>query len=216
MAALQTAQLKYDGIASKISYNGIVDAVDVFEEEFNSEKVMFINPKQVAQIRKDKDFLAADKIAERVIMSGAIGKIANCEIVPSKKVPENEAGTGYVCPIVKLNEDGETENDAPALTIYMKRDVNLETERFTLARKTAISSSIAFKTTVCEKDVDIFSLRNITKSDIDYIKDKFGKTVRYMGFGIKNDSTVSAFVEPVILPTTSLEANVNKNFNIIT
>ena len=36
-------------------------------------------------------------------------------------------------------EEGETENDAPALTIYMKRDVNIETERFTLARKTAIS-----------------------------------------------------------------------------
>ena len=139
MAALQTAQLKHDGIAAKISYSGIVDAVDKFEEEFNSEKVMFIHPKQVAAIRKDKDFLAADKIAERVIMSGAIGKIANCEIVPSKKVPENAEGTGYVCPIVKLNEDGETENDAPALTIYMKRDVNLETERFTLARKTAIS-----------------------------------------------------------------------------
>ena len=139
MAALQTAQLKYDGIASKISYAGIVDAVDVFEEEFNSEKVMFVHPKQVAQIRKDKDFLAADKIAERVIMSGAIGKIANCEIVPSKKVPENAEGTGYVCPIVKLNEEGETENDAPALTIYMKRDVNLETERMSRARKTAIS-----------------------------------------------------------------------------
>jgi N4-gp56 family major capsid protein len=139
MAALQTAQLKYDGIASKISYNGIVDAVDKFEEEFNSAKVMFVHPKQVAQLRKDKDFLSADKIAEGVIVTGAIGKICNCEIVPSKKVPENEGSTGYVCPIVKLNEEGETENDAPALTIYMKRNVNLETERNTLARKTAIS-----------------------------------------------------------------------------
>ena len=139
MAALQTAQLKYDGIASKISYNGIVDAVDVFEEEFNSEKVMFVHPKQVATIRKDKDFIAADKVAEKVVVTGAIGKICNCEIVPSKKVPENREGTGYVCPIVKLNEDGETENDAPALTIYMKRDANVEVERKSTSRKTIIS-----------------------------------------------------------------------------
>lgn len=139
MDALQTAQLKYDGSANKISYSGIVDAVDVFEEEFNSNKVIFVHPTQVGTLRKDADFLAADKLAETVRVTGAIGKICNCEVVPSKKVPLNEGGTGYVCPIVKLNEDGETEDDSPALTIYMKRDVNLETERFTLARKTAIS-----------------------------------------------------------------------------
>ena len=115
------------------------DAVDVFEEEFNSEKVIFVHPTQVSSLRKDVDFLAADKLAESVRVTGAIGKICNCEVVPSKKVPLNEAGTGYVCPIVKLNEETETEDESPALTIYMKRNVNVETERFSLARKTAIS-----------------------------------------------------------------------------
>lgn len=139
MDALQGAQLKYDGTANKISYAGIVDAVDVFGEEFNSNKVIFINPAQVGTLRKDADFLAADKLAEQVRVTGAIGKICNCEVVVSRKVPLNEGGTGYVCPIVKLNEDGETEDDAPALTIYMKRNVNLETERHTLSRTTDIS-----------------------------------------------------------------------------
>lgn len=139
MDALQTAQLKFDGSASAISYSGIVDAVDVFEEEFNSAKVIFVHPKQVSKLRKDPDFLAADKLAESVRVTGAIGKICNCEVVPSKKVPENEGGTGYVCPIVKLNEEGSTEDESPALTVYRKRNVNVETERFSLARKTAIS-----------------------------------------------------------------------------
>lgn len=139
MDALQTAQLKYDGSASKIGYAGIVDAVDVFAEEFNSEKVIFVHPAQVGALRKDADFLSADKLAESVRVTGAIGKICNCEVVPSRKVPENEGGTGYVCPIVKLNEDGETEDESPALTVYMKRDVNLETERHTLSRTTDIS-----------------------------------------------------------------------------
>lgn len=139
MAALQTAQLKHDGTANKISYGGIVDAVAVFGEEFNSNKVMFVHPDQVATLRKDPEFLAADKIAEKVIMSGAIGKICNCEVVPSRKVPLNEGGTAYVCPIVKLNEDTETEDETPAITIYLKRDTNVETERHTLKRTTDIS-----------------------------------------------------------------------------
>ena len=139
MDALQTAQLKFDGSASAISYAGIVDAVDVFEEEVNSPKVIFVHPKQVSKLRKDADFISADKLAESVIVTGAIGKICNCEVVPSKRVPENEGGTGYVCPIVKLNEGEDAEDVTAALTVYMKRDVNLETERFTLSRKTAIS-----------------------------------------------------------------------------
>ena len=139
MDALQTAQLKYDGIGSTISYAGIVDAVDIFEEEVNSPKVIFVHPLQVGKLRKDAEFIATDKLGEAVRVTGAIGKIANCEVVPSKKVPLNEGGTGYVCPIVKLNGDAETEDEASALTVYMKRNVNLETERNTLARKTVIS-----------------------------------------------------------------------------
>ena len=139
MDALQTAQLTYDGSASAISYNGIVDAVYVFAEEFNSNKVIFVNPAQVGALRKDKDFIAADKIAEGVLVTGAIGKICNCEVVVSRRVPLNEGGTAYLNPIVKLNEDGESEDDTPALTVYLKRDVNLETERHTLTRTTDIS-----------------------------------------------------------------------------
>ena len=138
MSALQTAQLTFTS-TSKISYAGIVDAVDVFGEEFNSSKVIFINPAQVGALRKDSDFISADKIAEELLMTGAIGKICNCEVVVSRRVPLSGDGSGYVCPIVKLNEDGETEDDTPALTVYRKRNVNVETERFSLARKTAIS-----------------------------------------------------------------------------
>lgn len=140
MTALQAAQLKFDGSANKIAYSGIVDAIDIFEEEFNSSKVIFVHPSQVSALRKDTEFLAADKLAESVRVTGAIGKICNCEVVVSKKVPLNDGGTGYVCPIVKLNESTETEDESPALTVYMKRDVNVETERHTLSRTTDISA----------------------------------------------------------------------------
>lgn len=138
MEALQGAQLVYDGSAKQISYAGIVDAVDVFGEEVNSEKAVFVHPKQVTVLRKDADFISADKYPGHTMVTGEIGKIANCRVVPSRKVKDD--GTLYHCPIVKLNNDAEAEEDAPALTCYIKRNVNVETERDTLARKTIISA----------------------------------------------------------------------------
>lgn len=140
MEALQGAQLIYDGNTKQIAYTGVVDAIDLFEEEINSDKVMFVHPKQVTQLRKDSDFISADKYPGSVIMSGEIGMIANTRIVPSKKVPLDETKAFYKCPIVKLNNDAETEEDAAALTIYLKRDTNVETDRVTLSRKTDISA----------------------------------------------------------------------------
>lgn len=140
MEALQGAQLIYDGSASVIKYAGVVDAIDLFDEEVNTDKVMFVHPKQVTQLRKDADFISADKYTGDVVMTGEIGKIANCRVVASKKVPLDTDGANYLCPIVKLNNDAETEEDAAALTIYLKRDVNVETDRVSLSRKTDISA----------------------------------------------------------------------------
>ncbi|MEG1906845.1 MAG: N4-gp56 family major capsid protein [Gordonibacter sp.] len=140
-------QLIHDGAAAQISYTGIVDAVDKFNEELNSEKVLFVNPAQVTTLRKDPDFVSADKYGQgtNVMMTGEVGRIANCRIVPSKRVLEKSTGTGdtkvtfYACPIVKVTQDMETEDEASAITIYMKRGVNVETARDVLAKKDVIS-----------------------------------------------------------------------------
>ena len=117
MDALQTASLIYDGSQAQISYNAIVDAVDLFEEEMGcSDKVLFIHPKQVTQLRKNPDFLSADKYTPGVSLTGEIGMIAGCRLVPSKKVPLAEGV--YACPIVKLETDPEADDEIPALTIY--------------------------------------------------------------------------------------------------
>lgn len=129
--ALYGASLQYNGIANKISYAGIVDAIDAFEEEFNTEKIIFVHPKQVSQLRKDTDFTSADKYVNGnyVAVNGEIGKIANARVVVSKRVKENSEHTGYINPIVKINFDAETEEATPALTIFLKRNVMVETDR---------------------------------------------------------------------------------------
>lgn len=139
MTALLDATTVFDGSASLIDYNGIVDAIDLFEEELNSEKVMFVHPKQMTQLRKNELFISADKYAGDVTLCGEVGMIANVHIIMSKKVTKDKDSKYFINPIVKLQQQGD-EDDAPALTIYLKRDTNVETERNTLSRKTAISA----------------------------------------------------------------------------
>ncbi|MBR4173502.1 MAG: N4-gp56 family major capsid protein [Clostridia bacterium] len=136
MDALQTASLEYE-TNNIISYDGIIDAIDVFGEEMNCRKVIFVHPSQLTQLRHDEDFISREKYLGDVLVTGEIGIIANTVVVPSKKVPVVDGH--YVCPIVKISEDKESEDETPALTIYLKRDTNVETERQSLKRVTDIS-----------------------------------------------------------------------------
>lgn len=138
-ALLATNTRKYDSKTKAISYDVIVDAIDLFEEEVNTEKVMFVNPKQVTTLRKDPNFISADKYPANVVMTGEIGTIANTRIVPTKKVKLDTTSAFYTCPIIKLTHDDETEQDTAALTVYLKRDPNVEVDRKSLKRTTEIS-----------------------------------------------------------------------------
>lgn len=77
--------------STKIKYDAIVDGIDVFGEELNSPKVMFVHPSQVSTLRKDSNFISADKYgaSNNVVMYGEIGMVANTRIVPSKRVTKN-------------------------------------------------------------------------------------------------------------------------------
>ncbi|MGL4801481.1 MAG: N4-gp56 family major capsid protein [Cetobacterium sp.] len=130
MVALNGGSLTYDGVAAAISYAGIVNAVDKFDEEDQEPKVVFVHPKQVTQLRLDADFKDINKYPLQTVMTGVIGEIAGCQVVPSRRVKLNAGSTGYVNPIMK----------AGALTIYLKRDVELETDRDILKKTTVLSA----------------------------------------------------------------------------
>ena len=136
MDELKGASNVYTGTA--ISYDDIVDAIDRFNEEENVEKVMFIHPHQVSELRKDANFISNDKYNNNVIMRGEIGMIANTRIVPSRKAVDSN-GTYFLNPIVQLKGESQTGDESAAVTIFMKRNANVETERHTLNRTTDIS-----------------------------------------------------------------------------
>lgn len=180
MSELTKAQL-VKKLGKAISYEGIVDSIDLFQEESNVDKIMYISPSQNTTLRKDANFISADKYNNDVIMKGEIGMIANTRIVPSRKIELTDAYTKvadpkvasistyyerngneytlttdtalvegktyytkdskktYKCPIVQLNPEEQTSDDISAVTIYLKRNVNVETERKVKGKKTLIS-----------------------------------------------------------------------------
>jgi N4-gp56 family major capsid protein len=129
VAVLYESKNIVDASSAAIKYTAIVDGVDMFGEEEESRKVILIHSKQKTQLRKDPDFLSADKFAAGVMMNGAIGRIAGCDVVVSNKVKLEEGV--YHNPIIKLNNDSETEDDMPAVTYFLKRGNLVEHERKT-------------------------------------------------------------------------------------
>ena len=192
LSALEAAQ-KIKFTDEPISYGGVVDAADLFQEEVSTAKVIFLHPSQVTRLRKDSNFISNEKYNNNVIMTGEIGRISNCRVVASRRVKKNSeplyirtteapldwatnytsyytastsegvttysAVTGqsapdwaegtyykkvnangmYLNPIVHIETERDTEDVTPALTIFVKRDTNVETERKTSKRTTEIS-----------------------------------------------------------------------------
>lgn len=130
LAALLTATAVSGNGSAGISYAGIVDAVGVFNEEEVTEKVMFVNPAQVTTLRKDENFISADKYNFNVVATGEIGTIAGVHIVPSKRIVAS--GDVFTCPIVKLEaaspESEYTEDELAAVTIFLKKDIQTDAE----------------------------------------------------------------------------------------
>lgn len=129
-----TCENTYDGSASAIGYAGIVGAVCQFEdEEDNVEKVIFIHPAQEVSLLTDEQFLSADKFVGGVAVNGAIGKIAGAWVKKSKKVKQDEAGN-WLNPIIKMEADSAeteyTEDELSALTIFLKKDTQVDHEYF--------------------------------------------------------------------------------------
>lgn len=117
LAALSGATLTAVS-ANKISYEGIMDAIDKLAEEDAQEKVIFIAPSQLTVLRKEDKFYDKSKYGNDVIMTGEVGMVGGCRVVVSKKI--SDAGATIDNYIVCVNAD---EEELPAVSLFMKRDI---------------------------------------------------------------------------------------------
>lgn len=111
-----------------ISAGVIADALVKFGEDLDGEKVLFLAPAQLAQIRKDENYLKPSEMTQQAIMSGTVGECWGCQLVLSNKI--KASGSKFTNFIVKPG----------ALAIYLKRDATVETERNTKNKTTLITA----------------------------------------------------------------------------
>lgn len=133
LEAALTSKNVVDLSTQTIGYEAIVEAVAQFEDEEDGiEKVMFISPLQEKALLTDPMFLSADTFTSGVAVNGSIGKIAGCWIKKSRKIKEVDGK--FTNPIIKLEPDSAeteyTEDELPALTIFLKADTTVDTEWF--------------------------------------------------------------------------------------
>ena len=109
-----------------LDYDGVVDAIDLLDlEEQGTNLALLVNKTVVKNIRKDTRFAdRATSGGDSVFFKGTVGSIAGCNVIISNRLEDDEA---YIL----------TPN---ALTIFMKRDINVETEREMSFKRTKIGS----------------------------------------------------------------------------
>ena len=129
IVALGTATLSYVAeAANKISYAGIVGAIDLFAEEDYEEKVLFVNSNQITTLRNDVNFLDINKYPLQTLMTGVIGSIGGAQVAVSNRIV---AGATTVQNFIVK---------AGALTIYMKKNAEVESDRDILTKSTVITA----------------------------------------------------------------------------
>ncbi|MBP3894653.1 MAG: homoserine dehydrogenase [Atopobiaceae bacterium] len=96
---------------------------------------------------------------------------------------------------------------------YAEADPSADIDGIDVKNKTRIAVGVAFDT-ACVEDIPVTGIRTITKADLDLFA-AHGRTVKLLGRAVQWEGRYAASVEPVALPSRSLEANVPSNFNIV-
>ncbi len=123
-----------DTISSSLVYSAgtawdldtISNAIDIFNDEDDEPMVLIMNPKDAAQLRKAVagNWERASDLGDDIIVRGTYGAVLGAQVVRSRKVLE---GTAY---LVKQG----------ALAIYMKRNVEIESDRDIVRKTTVITA----------------------------------------------------------------------------
>ena len=97
---------------------------------------------------------------------------------------------------------------------FAERDPTADIDGIDVRNKTIISASVAFDV-ACTQDLPVSGIRNLTKYDLSLFGSR-GLTVKLIGRGVQDNGRYAVSVEPVAVSTSTLEANVPTNFNLVT
>ena len=110
---------------SAIAVPDISNALELFGEDIDGQKVLLASPKLYTAIRNTKDWAPASEFAAEAMVRGAVGKIFGCDVLVTNRL-KGSAGTG-------LDESAYIVKPG-ALRLFLKRDTLVEADRDILKR----------------------------------------------------------------------------------
>lgn len=105
------------------------DLAEIFGEDMDGQKVLLCAPALFARLMDSKTWMPASQLAAERIVSGVVGEILGCQVVPTNRLASTS--TAYV---VKPG----------ALALYMKRDTLVEFDRDIICETNYIKASKIF------------------------------------------------------------------------
>ena len=105
------------------------DLAQIFGEDMDGQKVLLCAPALFARLMDSKTWMPASQLAAERIVSGVVGEILGCQVVPTNRLASTN--TAYV---VKPG----------ALALYMKRDTLVEFDRDIICETNYIKASKIF------------------------------------------------------------------------
>ena len=119
------------GASTAFSLALVSEALDTFDEEALGErKFLFVNPIMMGMLRSDPTFTHASELGHNTLITGAVGTVYGCEVIPTRRIAKQNEGVPYTCILAKEG----------AVSLYLKRDVNVETGRDITHKTTVISA----------------------------------------------------------------------------
>lgn len=109
-------------IKKTLSADTVSEALVKFGEDLDGKKILFISPAQLHTLKQDKTWLSVQELGREALVEGAIGQIHGCDVVISNRIDESNY-------IVKPG----------AVSIFLKRETSLETERIHNIRATELT-----------------------------------------------------------------------------
>lgn len=119
-----------DASTSAIAVPDISNALELFGEDIDGQKVLLASPKLYTAIRNTKDWAPASEFAADALVRGSVGQIFGCNVIVTNRL-KGAAGTG-------LDENAYIVKPG-ALRLFLKRDSLVETDRDILKRINVIT-----------------------------------------------------------------------------
>lgn len=138
-------------ITKLMTPDDIADALALWGEDIEGEKVFLTNGEGYATLRKASNWIPNTELGADIVIRGTVGMIHGCQVVVTNRIKQTDAGvTNYH--IIKPG----------ALAIYMKRDTVVEYDRDIINKSTVMTADKHFATYLADNSKAIRIEQTVT------------------------------------------------------